>query len=73
MVNTASGAKGQRFESSRAYHKLKHLGAFPSTTAGPSTPIKNRILDDSDSQLTRASKGSGQQSTSKPEVCSDGR
>jgi hypothetical protein len=51
-----SGAKGQRFESSRAYHLIKHLGASSNPFEGSATPIQNRILDDSDSLVTRAGK-----------------
>lgn len=53
-----SGAKGQRFESSRAYHKQKHLRQFFASYERLPAPIENRIVDDSDSLVTRQSKGS---------------
>lgn len=64
MVHTASGAKGQRFESSRAYQNLE-VNQQDSATCKKSLqvqiPRETEILDDSDSQLTRGSK--------RPEVC----
>lgn len=58
MVSSNSGAKGQRFESSRAYHLIKHLGASSNPFEDSSTPIQIQVLDDYDSQLTRQSKWS---------------